>query len=197
MNNTLKGMTQSNSNNKMPSGQEVLAAIQIIQDYLHEDMAEYDRLTPEEQEGHIGQALIMLKALPLSDYPFEMRVQYHRYSSRFPNFLISDGVKQLADQGYWNWLFNKMAKFQSLPTIKNHPKRKENQYWRLVAYENQPAMLVCEYDDNDRIGCEVVYKESISDIDCPYRALEIWVQLTQFDDCPDVPAYVARFPGEY
>lgn len=204
--NTPQKLTQEQSR-KHPTSQEVGEAIQTLQQYLHEDIAEYERLSPQKQVGHIGQALAVLKSLQdfarhsttdhLRDDLYRSRpTHFHRYSLIYPNFLLSDGVKELASQGDWQWLFNRMADFQSWPCILTHPKRQRSQYWRLVAGTNQSAVLTCEHNAGYREGFELLHGETLSPIQCSRPVLAIWVMLTQFDRSPDVPVYIAYLPEE-
>lgn len=120
---------------------------------------------------------------------FTGTTQYYRYSKLFPFLLLTDGTKFLAERGECYWLFDKIATLQIVPAIKEHPKLRQIQFWKLVVHENRSATLTCEWDKN-----QTVYQEGLYSTDFPLSEVRVWIQPTEFTGTRSLVAFL---PSEY
>ena len=88
----------------------------------------------------------------------------------FPRFVLTDGARYLAEKAEAFWLMNAIASLQLHPKIRNHPKLKELQFWRLEVAEDKSAMLSVEWDKD-----EVVYSQKIEYTSFPLKSLLLYV----------------------
>lgn len=103
---------------------------------------------------------------------FTGTVIYHRYSPQlFPNVVLTDGVRFLAETADCFWLMDAIAALQAHPTIRQHPRLQEGmQFWRLRVEEDESAILFCEWDTG-----KSVYDQKIDWTDFPLPEQRIWV----------------------
>ncbi len=111
---------------------------------------------------------------------------YYRYNPHlFPNVVLTDGVRFLAETAQCFWLLDTIALLQKHPAICNHPQVQQIQFWTLQVDENESATLLCEQNTD-----EVVYQEKLEWTDFPLRIQRLWV-------CLEKKLVVIMLPTEY
>lgn len=113
---------------------------------------------------------------------------YHRLSILFPNFLLTDGTKYLAESCGAHWLFDLIASYQTHNKVKKHPKLRELQFWILKVNDSE-AIVTCEWDKD-----QIVLQQKIDYTDFPLEEIKIWVAPTCVEDKYCLVAYL---PSEH
>ena len=120
--------------------------------------------------------------------------RYHRHSSLFPRFLLTDGALYLSKVCSCSWLFDYLASYQSNLAIKNDKRLQKMQFWKLKV-EGSSGVIICEWDHG-----QVVHKEQIGFTDFPLESIRIWISPTQMTPnltMLDQVHMVAMLPSEY
>ena len=116
-------------------------------------------------------------------------MQYYRWSVLFPNMLLTDGAKYVADNGGAGgayWLMDAIASHQP-ELLKKHEDAKNFQHWRLTKSGDCSAVLSCieGTDLSDLASQEIEYTDFDMD------SIDFYV-------CPvDETQYVIMLPSEY
>ncbi len=112
--------------------------------------------------------------------------KYYRYNpQRFPNVVLTEGVRFLAETAECFWLIDEIASLQQHPNLCKHPQLQEIQFWTLRVHGDESAILTCEWDSN-----EVVYQQAIRRTDFPLSIQTLWV-------CTEDGFMVIMLPSEY
>jgi len=116
---------------------------------------------------------------------------YYRFSRLYPNFLLTDGAKFLAERCQAFWLLDLIASHQINPDLRNHPQLQDGelQFWTLTVTDSS-AVAVCEWDT----GQEVTRQE-IEYTDFPLPEIRLYVADTVLGYAQRVK--VAFLPSEY
>lgn len=91
----------------------------------------------------------------------------------FPQFLLTDGARYVAEKGEAFWLFDAIASLQQHPKIRMSPGLNELQFWRLKVEEDNSAVLSVEWDLD-----EIVYSQKIEYTDFPLKSLLLYAMPT-------------------
>lgn len=97
---------------------------------------------------------------------------YHRWSILFPNMLLTDGAKYVADNGGANgayWLMDAIASYQ--PKLRRQQRLRDFQVWTLEVKDGS-AVLTCQSDSGHKPV--VAQKIEYTDFDLPKMVL--WVE---------------------
>lgn len=71
-------------------------------------------------------------------------VDVYKYSPLFPNLVLTEGVKALAEVGECFWLIDQIASLQAHSKIKANTTKYDLQYWTLkVNHQDCSASLTC------------------------------------------------------
>lgn len=114
---------------------------------------------------------------------------YHRINVVFPNVVLTDGTKTLAEDAECFWLMEKIASYQ--PKCKKDPEEmlQYMQFWTLSKQEDGTWLLVCERDTNN-----VFIKEKIESSDFPLQSVKLYVAPSF---CGDKEVMVIYLPSEH
>lgn len=77
--------------------------------------------------------------------------QWHRWSQLFPNMLLTDGAKYVAEHAGKHgayWLMDAIASHQNDVKIKKNEELQEFQLWTLEVAPDKTARLTCRADTN-------------------------------------------------
>lgn len=91
---------------------------------------------------------------------------YYQYWSR--QFVFTDGVKYLAQEGGAYWLLDAIASYQ--PQLLKDPMLQQFQDWKLTVNPDQKAQLICERDTDD-----VVVTQNIEFTDFPLTQIRLYL----------------------
>lgn len=75
--------------------------------------------------------------------------KWHRWSKLFPNMLLTDGAKYVAENGGKHgayWLMDAIASYQGAAEIKKQPALQQFQLWTLEVAPDKTARLTCRAD---------------------------------------------------
>ena len=118
-----------------------------------------------------------------------------RYTSLkplFPNVVLTDGVRYVAEQGGANgafWLINAIASYQ--PQLMKHEMCQDMQFWTLTVNADKSADLVCVPDTD----LPPVVQQHFERTDFDISPFKIWVAPQWLDDNKIV--MVQLLPSEY
>lgn len=91
---------------------------------------------------------------------------WHKWSPLFPNMLLTDGAKYIADNGGEGgayWLMDAIGSYQA--TLVKKPAFRDAQFWNLKVNPDKSATLTCREDSN--ISPEVEQFIDYTDFDLP------------------------------
>lgn len=120
---------------------------------------------------------------------------YFRYSPQlFPNFLLTDGCRFLAEQAECFWLFDIIASVQSKPRVAELA----IQFWTLLVAKDKTAFVKCIEDTTEDGHDLLVYAQQIDYTDFPLEFCRIWVmECSMTNPITGQPCMVAILPSEY
>jgi len=103
--------------------------------------------------------------------------EYHAHWTKA--FVMTDGVKWLADNAEAHWLIDALASYQ--PQCMKDPMLKDIQFWSLICNHEHPAegtgrvsgtaLLACERDEGD-----VAITQHIEWTTFPLPVIKLWVE---------------------
>jgi hypothetical protein len=94
-------------------------------------------------------------------YQFTGTGAYHKWSVLFPNLVMTDGAKHVAEEGKAYWLMDAIGSYQ-------HKLRNKDQFWKLKTKDNK-GVLTCT-NGNEK---ELV-KQDIDYTDFPLESIELY-----------------------
>lgn len=101
---------------------------------------------------------------------FTGTTKYHKLSSLFPNFLLTDGAKFLAVECEAYWFLELIASYQGDRRIRNCSHFKEGpQFWTLKVKDSE-GVATCEWNEG-----ETVFKQEIPYTDFPLEEVRVYV----------------------
>lgn len=113
---------------------------------------------------------------------------YHRHSFLFPNFVMTDGVKWLADNAECHWLMDVIASYQ--PRCLKDSMLKNIQFWTLKVNADKTATLICERDAGDEF-----LRQEFDYTNFPLSEIKLYVGREQLPSGQSVS--VVLLPSEY
>ena len=114
---------------------------------------------------------------------------WHKWSPLFPQMLLTDGARYVAERGGENgayWLMDAIASHQ--PELQKNPRLKDAQFWKLLVHSDKSAELTCVEDE----GIPPVVTQEIDYTDFDLEALSLYCM-----PVGDGIHYTILLPSEY
>ena len=92
---------------------------------------------------------------------------WYKWSVLFPNVVLTEGAKYLADVADCYWLMDAIASYQ--PECKKDEMLRDFQVWTLKVNPDKTATLICERDRGN-----VAFKQELEYTDFPLKEIKMY-----------------------